>query len=495
MLLTLTTTHRPATDLGFLLHKHPDRVQSFEQSFGTATVFYPEADETRCTAALLLEVDPVKLVRSRQQAVDFSLAQYVNDRPYAASSLLAVAVRKVFSTARSGRCDARPELARRPLPLEIRIPALPCRPGGDAGRILVERFFEPLGWTVTARGALLDPAFPEWGDARYLDVTLRGDVVLADALNQVHVLLPALDASKHYWQADDEVDKLLHSGSGWLATHPAREAITRRYLGRRRALARVALDRLEELDDLAASDEGGDAEEAEASAAVGPLASSAATQPSRTLAELRLDAVLVALDELAAASASAPGAASVIDLGCGGGQLLAEVVRRPAYVRVAGCDVSAAGTLATARRLQVDQRSLRRMGERQAEALTARVSVFQGSLTYTDARFAGYDAAVLMEVIEHVDIERLPALERVVFAEARPRAVVVTTPNADYNVRYETLSGFRHPDHRFEFTRAQFREWCGAVARRNGYSVEHRWVGEVDQQVDAPTQMGVFRRA
>ena len=185
MLLTVSTTHRPATDLGYLLFKHPDRVQEFEQSFGTATVFYPEADDERCTAALVLDVDPVRLVRSRPQGTpDFSLAQYVNDRPYAASSLLAVAIRRVFSTARTGRCDARPELAATPIPLEVRLPAVPCRPGGEAGRALLRRIFEPLGWQVDARDVPLDATLPGWGPSRYLDLTLRGRVVLADASSQ-----------------------------------------------------------------------------------------------------------------------------------------------------------------------------------------------------------------------------------------------------------------------------------------------------------------------
>ncbi len=147
MLLTVTTTYQPATDLGYLLHKHPDRVQEFKQSFGTATVFYPEATHERCTAALMLEIDPIRLARSRgKNATDFSLAQYVNDRSYAASSLLGVAMADVFSTTRSGRCDVRQSLADSAILLEIMIPVLPCRGGSD----VAHRLFEPLGWAVEA---------------------------------------------------------------------------------------------------------------------------------------------------------------------------------------------------------------------------------------------------------------------------------------------------------------------------------------------------------
>src|SRR5215831_14150504 len=117
MLLTVTTTHRPASDLSFLLHKHPGRCQSFDLSFGKAHVFYPEAHEERCTACLLLDVDPVGLARGSHGKNNAELAQYVNDRPYTASSFLSVAIAQVFGSALQGRSKDRPELAGTPLPL------------------------------------------------------------------------------------------------------------------------------------------------------------------------------------------------------------------------------------------------------------------------------------------------------------------------------------------------------------------------------------------
>ncbi|MER6948066.1 3' terminal RNA ribose 2'-O-methyltransferase Hen1 [Nonomuraea sp. NPDC000554] len=523
MLLTISTTARPATDLGFLLHKHPDRVQEFGQSFGTATVFYPEAGEDRCTAALLLDVDPIALVRSRGKgSPDFSLSQYVNDRPYAASSLLAVALADVFRTARAGRCKARPELPGTALPLEIRLPALPCRGGPDLAR----RLFEPLGWEVSAQTVPLDEGFPEWGDSRYVRLALSGTVRLADALNHLYVLLPVLDDGKHYWIAPDEVDKLIRAGEGWLAEHPERGLIARRYLGRRRALARTALSRLAELGDeteehlepalaeepapgetaadeaLAAESqdttstaaEAGpqevtptEADPQEATPADAEMGGAAAVAEAaggasegvvpKALNVRRREAVLRTLEEL--------GATSVIDLGCGQGELVGALLARPRFARVAGADVSAMALTIAARKLKLD---------RMPDSKRARLTLFQGALTYTDKRFAGYDAAVLMEVIEHVDPPRLAALERVVFGHARPAHVVVTTPNVEYNVRYEFLTGLRHPDHRFEWTRAEFAAWTSRVAERYGYRVAVKPVGEDDPEVGPPTQMGVFTR-
>lgn len=464
MLLTVTTTHQPATDLGYLLHKHPNRVQEFTQSFGTATVFYPEASEERCTAALMLEIDPIKLARSRgKDAPDFSLAQYVNDRSYAASSLLGVAMADVFSTARSGRCDARQDLADSAIPLEILIPVLPCRGGAD----IAHRLFEPLGWTVEAEAIALDDAFPDWGESRYVRLRLTGVVRLADALNQLHVLFPVLDESKHYWQGPDEVDKLLRSGETWLANHPDATLITRRYLGRRSRLTRTALERLAELGD--------DVEEA-----LDPVADEEIAQPEEKRVPLnaqRHEAVHTALLEV--------GAKSVIDLGCGSGQFLGRLVKDASFTRIAGSDVDTRSLQYAARRLHVD-----RMTERQA----ARLEIFQSALTYADDRYAGFDAAVLMEVIEHVDSGRHHALERVVFGAAKPTTVLVTTPNSEYNVLYDGLAGLRHPDHRFEWTRAEFQHWVDRVANSFGYSVQVRGIGERDDTYGYPTQMAIFTR-
>ncbi|MFF4887858.1 3' terminal RNA ribose 2'-O-methyltransferase Hen1 [Streptomyces nigra] len=478
MFLTLTTTgtpERPATDLGYLLHKHPGKSQTFSTSFGTAHVLYPEADAGRCTAALLLEVDAVALVRrgkgkGRGGAPDAALAQYVNDRPYAASSLLAVALSSVFSSAMRGVCHARPELPDRPLPLRVEVPSLPAR-GGAA---LVGRLFEPLGWNVTAEPVPLDERFPEWGDSRYVRLVLEADTLtLAQALRHLYVLLPVLDDAKHYWVAPDEVDKLLRAGEGWLPDHPEQKLITSRYLSRRWSLTREALERLE-LVRLAESD---DSEVEDIDNAVADETET--EEKPAPLAVQRRDAILTAL--------RAAGAARVLDLGCGQGQLVQALLKDPAFTEIVGLDVSVRALTIAGRRLKLD-----RMGERQA----ARVKLLQGSLAYTDSRLKGYDAAVLSEVVEHVDPPRLPALEYAVFGSARPRTVLVTTPNVEYNVRWESLPAghVRHGDHRFEWTREEFRAWAAAVAERHGYGVEFVPVGPDDPEVGPPTQMAVFAR-
>lgn len=627
MLLTITCTPPdgaawPATDLGFLLHKNPDRAQEFEQSYGTAHVVYPEATRQRCTALLLLEVDPIRLVRGRSRGTpDFSLGQYVNDRPYAASSLLSVAIGSVFRTALNGRCAQRPELVRTALPLTLELPAVPCKGGPE----VAERVFAPLGWTVEATALPLDPAFPEWGDSHHLRLRLTGTMRLSEALSHLYVLLPVLDGAKHYWVAADEVDKLIRAGSGWLAAHPERGWITRRYLARRQALVQTALARLAEVDDtdpavldavdetvdedLAAGNDtvdhsgrsdanpadtgrthraetaidvamatetttdaaeprtaataldtsaevsdsrtdtaatsgpgvGADANdflaatataeadsaatilpaepemagtagatasgtegipslavtrrpetatasaEADASAMIlpaGPEAAVAAesgvAQRTPSLAVTRRAAVVRALHEV--------GAQRVLDLGCGEGALLRELLADTGFREIVGVDVSVRALTVAKRRLRLD-----RLPPMVARRLTLR----QGALTYTDARLRGYDAAVLMEVIEHVDPPRLGALEQAVFGAAAPGSVVVTTPNAEINVRFAGLAAgaFRHADHRFEWTRAEFAAWADRVAARYGYTVRRVAIGPEDPEFGPPTQMAVFTRS
>src|SRR5437660_4671000 len=464
MLLTITTTHRPASDLGYLLHKHPDRCQSFDLSFGKVHVFYPEVGAERCSACLLLDVDPVGMVRSK--SASFLLTQYVNDRPYAASSFLSVAIARVLGSALQGRCKDRPELAATPIPLSARIDVLPVR-GGER---FLRNVFEPLGYAVGAIRCPLDERFPEWGESPYFAVTIKKTTTLAELLTHLYVLIPVFDNAKHYWIGEDEMEKLLAKGEGWVAGHPEKEEITRRYLKFQSSLFREALA------GLVQEEEPREAEEEEQPAAP----PEEILEKPLSLNDQRLGSVMAVL--------RASGARRVLDLGCGEGKLVRELLKEKQFGEIVGLDVSIRSLEGAQRRLKLE-----RLPTQQAE----RVKLIHGSLMYRDKRLEGFDAAAVVEVVEHLDPPRLSAFERVLFEFARPKTVVLTTPNREYNVKWETLPAgrFRHPDHRFEWTRQEFQEWAKGIAARFGYTVRFVAVGPEDDKLGPPTQMALFEAA
>ena len=457
MLLTISTTHQPATDLGYLLFKHPAKCQAFDLTFGTAQVFYPEASDTRCTAALVLDINPVDLARGKAGAKPQTLAAYVSDRPYAASSFLSVAISQVFRTAMTGRCAEKQDLADTPIPLVAKIPVLPSR--GREG--FLRGLFEPLGYQVNVRRLPLDEAFPEWGNSSYFDVELTHTIKLCDLLSHLHVMIPVLDDDKHYYVNEDEIEKLLRHGEGWLSTHPLKAEITSRYLKRQRgltmeALAQIAVEEVPLEIPVETSEE-------------------TIEQPI-SLNQQRMETVIAVL--------KAHGVHKIVDLGCGEGKLLKLLLKEPTFQSVLGMDV-------TYRALEIAQQ---RVLEKLPPHQKGRLQLIQGSLNYRDARIAGYDAATVIEVIEHMELDRLLAFERVLFEFARPKMAIVTTPNVEYNVKFENLpvGKLRHPDHRFEWTRIEFQTWSQHISSKYNYSVEFSSIGSIDPEVGSPTQMAIF---
>jgi len=465
MLLTISTTYQPATDLGYLLHKHPDKVQSFGLAMGQAHVFYPQATHELCTAVLLLDIDPIKLSRRINAShTGFVLLPYVNDRPYVASSFMSVAIAKAYGTALNGKCKDRPELVNTPIPLQAQLSVLPVR-GGEG---FLRRLFEPLGYTVHVTRHPLDTQFPEWGDSPYYTIELKHTIRLQDLLSHLYILIPVLDDDKHYWVGEDEIEKLLQRGESWLSTHPEREQIALRFLKHRRYLAQAALAQLTEGDEVDPD-----------AVNVSNNAEETAVEEKIGLHQQRLQAVRDALKN--------SGAERVLDLGCGEGKLLQLLLKEKQFSTILGMDVSAQSLKKATDRLKLDDLP---------ESQRNRIRLIQGSLMYRDKRLYGYDAAAVVEVIEHLDPPRLAAFERVLFEFAQPQTVVITTPNKEYNVMWPDLPAgkFRHRDHRFEWTRAEFQAWAARIAELFGYTVQFAPIGPEDTAVGAPSQMGVFTR-
>jgi 3' terminal RNA ribose 2'-O-methyltransferase Hen1 len=374
-----------------------------------------------------------------------------------------VAIAQVFGSALQGRCKDRPELTTTPMPLEARLGVLPVR-GGER---FLRAVFEPLGYGIDAVRHPLDEQFPEWGESPYYSVTITKQTTLMDLLTHLYVLVPVFDGQKHYFVGEAELEKLLAKGSGWLANHPQREEISRRYLKHQPSLYRQALARL-------VSEE--QPQEAEGDERSTDKVEDVLERPLK-LHEERIGAVLSAL--------RSGGARRVLDLGCGEGKLLRELLKDKQFEEIVGMDVSIR-SLETAR----DRLKLDRLPERQA----ARIKLIHGSLIYRDRRLGGFDAAALVEVVEHLDPPRLLAFERVIFEFAQPKSVVLTTPNLEYNVKWENIGPgrLRHPDHRFEWTRVEFQDWAEGIAGRFGYTVRFQPIGPVDEAVGSPTQMAIF---
>lgn len=446
-----------ARDLGYLLHKHPDRVHRRSLAFGESLVFFPEATDARCTMTLLVNVDPVSLVRKARGSANFALQPYVNDRPYAASSFLSVALVRSLGTAMRGECKTHPHLPFVSWPFDVTIPVLPCR--GGVSRL--QSLFAPLGYEIEATEHSLGE---EWGEAPYLSVVLSRYTSLSELLRHLYVLIPVLDEQKHYWIDRAEAEKLLKAGEGWLESHPEKESIVRRYLKFQSGLAKETLRLL--------SDENEDQESVSEKRIID------AEEPLK-LHDTRLRLVK---DRLLAHDCK-----RVLDLGCGEGKLLRLLLREKQVTEVVGVDISLQTLRRASERLRVDSLPLR---------IREKLTLQQGSLSYRDDRVQGFDGAAVVEVIEHLEPYALYAFGKILFGHTKPKVVVLTTPNAEYNVLFPTLSAgsMRHPDHRFEWTRAEFETWARELAYAHGYDVSFEPVGPVDEVHGAPSQMGVFVR-
>jgi 3' terminal RNA ribose 2'-O-methyltransferase Hen1 len=374
------------------------------------------------------------------------------------------ALGRLLSTAMSGRSKVRQELADQPIPLEATVTPLPARGGAN----LLARLFEPLGYAVEAAPVTLDPAHAEWGESRYVSLKLAGEVRLVALLTHLFVLIPVLDNAKHYYVGEDEVQKLLRKGESWLEAHPERELIVHRYLRGIRSLTRQA---------TAQFDERVDAEDIEEHASRD--AKEEAIEKPLRLNDQRLERVVALIRE--------QGAVNVLDLGCGEGRLLRQLLTVPGLKKIVGVEVAPRVLAAAGDRLKLDH---------MPDVKRRRIELLQGSLVYRDDRLQGFDAAAVIEVIEHMEAERLPAFEAALFGHARPGAVIVTTPNREYNVLFEGMQpgAMRHPDHRFEWTRAEFRHWAESVAQAHGYVVRFEGIGSEDPAHGHPTQVAVFDR-
>ena len=417
VLLTITT-HQPATDLGFLLHKNPERLHD-----GGAVV---RAGARRSTRRRPTSAAPPRCssrstrsawsatARARGQRVR-RCAQYVNDRPYVASSFLRVAISKLFGTAMTGRSKERPELADAHPPCSKL--ASRCSPCRGRRRRCSRRLFEPLGYDGGGRSrSPLDAASPSGATAATSTSRSAATMRARDLLEHLFVLLPVLDDDKHYWVGDDEVDKLLRRGGDWLAA-PPRTGADRPPLppprppahhatpwpgcsgrGRRRRPATSA---------EAARRRGGGGREADQPQRAAPRRRGRRARPRRR-------------------------PAGCVDLGCGEGKLLRRLLRRPAVRPRSSASTSRTGRWSiAARRLRLDDMPPRQRAARRPVPGRAHLPRPPPGGLRRGGRGRGRSSTSTRPACG--------AFERGVFGDARPQPSIVTTPNVEYNVLFETL--------------------------------------------------------
>lgn len=444
MLLTIRFNDADAMDLSWLLHKNPDRLQSFDLGYGRAYVFFPEYDPASCTACLLLEMQEDGLNRvCRAKDGEF---QYVNPRQYLSSSLLGAAMARVYSSALRGVCVEYPALVEKEHDIEVEITAFSCR----VPVVFMEKLFGPLGyrihWTAADEAAGASESGYSCGTLR---LAARG--ALRDVLSHLYIFIPVFDRWTHLWLDESLLEKFIRCGRGWLGGHPEKRFIIQEYFGAAGELKKKAMERF------------------------GALCPQEGRQPK--LNACRQAAISEAL--------ARSGAKTVIDLGCGDGTLISFLLEQDRYARLAGMDVCAKNVALARKRIAA------RAGRGVLPA-----DIFTGSLTCRDKRMDGYDAAVLSEVIEHFEPDRMEIVMENILGKSRPRLLVVTTPNQAYNGEFPFLEpgGLRHPDHRHEFDEAGFAEFCRRHAVRFGYEVGHSFIGENLPRIGAPVLMGVFTR-
>lgn len=474
MLLTLSalsTPQAPASNLSFLLHKHPDKLQSFSLPFGQAHLFYPEYSEHQCTLSLLLDVDPINLSRATNPNPNQHLWPYVNDRPYVCSSFMSTTISRVLGTALSGNCKSFPEYTSTPMHLKVSLHNLPVH-SGHTHHELISKLFSPLGYHIqTQHTGLLNERFPAWGESPLVDLHLEhSSITLQELLAHIYVLIPVLDNNKHYFVSTQEVSKLLRHGDSWLHTHPEKTWITQRYLKRQTRLAKLALQELQHHKD---EDEDNTPQTKDIN-----QEPHTTIETTKNLHQRRLEQVLHTVLSL-------PSHHRIVDMGCGEGKLLKLLQNEPAIEHIVGIDVSTTSLQRAQRKLRMDELSYKE---------SQRITLHHGSLLYCDDITTNADVITLVEVIEHIEESLLPFAMYHMLGFAKPNHLIITTPNADYNSLFENLSAghMRHNDHRFEWSRKTFEAWCLTQADTYNYSVSFEPVGDLHPELGAQTQMAVF---
>ncbi|WP_310831561.1 3' terminal RNA ribose 2'-O-methyltransferase Hen1 [Paenibacillus pedocola] len=474
MHLIIRATGTGAGMLSHLLAKNPNNLYDRTEKEARVRIVFTVSSEEETEAVIYVTPDPIELVKGDSSAHN-DITQYINDREFVTSSLFCSYIRPALGTALNGKPkEAYMPWVGKPLKLELTF-------GPVASNLpdrTLEELFTALGYEVQLeRGdAEYSFALKTRSSARY--IKLAGEQTLQTALQQLFVLIPALDDYKHYYISDDEVDKIRRYGAGWLEEHPQRSLILKRTL-------RFA-GAIKQYEAMAAKEKRSTAENSvdseDVPAAVTVSGESAVTEmqeePKIRLNDLRYAAIAAAVEELYAK-------ATIVDFGSGEGKLSAKLSSVPGVREIKAVEPSAASQL----------RAMDRFAKLADKPGIIVPDPVTGSLFYFDESLRGKDVMILCEVIEHIDEYRLARVMENIFAEYAPKTLIVTTPNKDYNAVYEMeQEELRHGDHRFEWGRKAFSVWCARWTETFDYTAELTGIGEGSVEFGYPTQMAIFTK-
>ena len=445
MQLTIQATGDNAKVMSHLLSKNPANLYERNQKGHLVRFFYSKFTDQEVEATIFVTPDPIELVQSNSNSYD--ITHYINDREFAVSSIFCSLIRSALGTALNGQPKEQyMEWVDHPFSLQFEF--------GPVVSTLTDQqlaeLFEPLGFALAITRQEIDYSIrmKDESSARYL--TLRGTKTLHESLRQLFVLIPVLDNYKHYYIDEKEIEKLERYGEGWLENHPLRDFIYRKSL------------RFKELYSQVESQK--------------PAGEPEVQVKKARLNELRYEKIAETVSQLKPES--------VVDFGSGEGKLSERLGLIAGVREILAVEPSQSAAVKAAARFHKAQEN---------EHFTMPKTLW-GSLFYFDERLQGKDAIILCEVIEHIDEDRLPKAMDTILHAYRPGALIITTPNREYNDVYEMEERFRHTDHRFEWTRAEFQQWCLERNNQEFYGLQFEGIGEEHDLQGHPTQMCIFTR-
>jgi 3' terminal RNA ribose 2'-O-methyltransferase Hen1 len=445
MQLTIQASGDNVQAISYLLAKNPNNLYERNHKGHLVRLFYSKFTETELEVTIFVTPDPIEMVKNNSNSYD--ITHYINDREFAVSSIFCSFIRSALGTALNGQ-PKEEHLKWVNHPFSFNFEFGPVVSSLSDEKLM--NLFEPIGYEVTINRPEIEYSFPikTKSSARYLSI--KGMKTLQEGLRHLFVLIPVIDNYKHYFIDEKEIEKLERYGEGWLEQHPLRDLIYRQAL------------RFKEIYSLV---ENSSKDEKK----VEPV-------KKVRLNELRYEKIVNAVSQMKPRS--------VVDFGSGEGKLSVQLGFVEGITEILAVEPSESASL----------KALERFNKVKNKEKFVIPELLWGSLFYYDERLKDKDVIILCEVIEHIDETRLPKAMDTLLHDYQPGALIITTPNREYNELYDMEEHLRHNDHRFEWTRAEFRQWCTERNYSNDYELLFDGIGEEHPSHGFPTQMCIFKR-